>query len=163
MQPLSRPCIHAAALMLQNSRRRILSPLSRRRIDAVALTMPYYAAPPDLCSRMHAAAFTPLSRRLIDDVALTPQHWCRRSDAAAFMQHLARRHIFRSQHLAANLMLPHSRRRIYAAARAPPHLRCSSRGPLGAHFPTPSTTPAGGSRRERAQGWAGEGGGGDCF
>ena len=91
MLPLSHPCIHAAARMLQHSRRCILSPLSRRRIDAVALTMPYLCrrihasacTPPFLCRRMHAAAFTPLSRRRIDAVALTPQHWCRRSDAAA--------------------------------------------------------------------------------
>ena len=96
MLPLSHPCIHAAARMLQHSRRCILSPLSRRRIDAVALTMPYLCrrihasacTPPFLCRSMHAAAFTPLSRSSIGAVALTPQHWRRRihadSHAAAF-------------------------------------------------------------------------------
>ena len=51
----------------------------------------------------------------------------RRSDAAAFMQHLARSSIF-SLILGANLTLQHSRRRMYAAAHASPHLRCCSRG-----------------------------------
>ena len=46
---------------------------------------------------------------------------------AAFMQHLARSSIF-SLILGANLTLQHSRRRMYAAAHASPHLRCCSRG-----------------------------------
>ena len=62
---------------------------------------------------MYAATFTPLSLRRIDAVILTPHQWCRRSDAAAFMQHPARRCIFRCQ--------PH------AAAFTPSHLRCRSR------------------------------------
>ena len=40
MLPLSRPCIHAATLMLQHSHSSTLSLLSRHSIDAVALTMP---------------------------------------------------------------------------------------------------------------------------
>ena len=136
MLPLSHPCIHAAARMLQHSRRCILSPLSRRRIDAVALTMPY------LCRRIHASACTPpfLCRRMPQ---CTPPH-SRRSHAAALMPSLSRRSIG-----AAALMLPPrtpqhfsvatSRRqphaaafmpRIYAAASAQQHLRCSFRGAL---------------------------------
>ena len=78
MQPLSRPCMHAAALTLQHSRR-----------PAAAL----------FCRTDAAALMPSLSRRSIGATALK---------AAAFMQHLARHRICRSQHLAANLTLQHS-------------------------------------------------------
>ena len=84
MLPLSHPCIHAAALMLQNSRRRILSPLSRRSIDAVALTSTHDAIfmPPNSRLRMHAAIFMQPHARCRTHAALIPPHWCRRSHAA---------------------------------------------------------------------------------
>ena len=96
MLPLSHPCIHAAAVMLQHSRRSILSPLSRRRIDAVPLTMPY------LCRQIHASACMPPFYA----AACTQSHSCR-SHAAALAPSLSRNSIG-----AAALMLP---------PRMPPH------------------------------------------
>ena len=103
--------IHASAFMPPHSR----------------LTYAATFAPPQARHHIYTAAFTPLSLCRIDAVVLTPQQWCCRSDAAAFMQHLARSSIF-SLILGANLTLQHSRRRMYAAAHASPHLRCCSRG-----------------------------------
>ena len=78
MLPLSHPCIHAAALMLQHSRRRILSPLSRRRIDAISRHRIFM--PPNSHLRMHAAIFF--------TAACTPP-----SHAAALMPSPSRRSI----------------------------------------------------------------------
>ena len=98
MLPRSHPCIHAAARMLQHSRRCILSPLSRRSIDAVALTLQ------QLCHRSDAAEFK------------------RTSHAAAFFGCS-----ISSRNYDANLTLPHpsvaftlqlAHRSIYAAALA---------------------------------------------
>ena len=70
-------------------------------------------APPHARCHICTAAFTPLSLRSIDAVALTPQQWCCRSDAAAFMQHLACHSLLGAK--------PH------AAAFTPLHLRCRLR------------------------------------
>ena len=74
MLPLSHPCIHAAALMLQHSRHSILSPLSRRHIEAVALTKLFMQQNSRLC--MNAAIFImmPPHARSRIHAALTQQH-----------------------------------------------------------------------------------------
>ena len=152
--------IHAAALF-------------RHSIDAVALTMPYLCSSihvatctqQHLCSSMHTAAFTLLSRRSIDAVALTLQHWCCRIYAApSTLQNFSVAASRSESHVAAFSSS------IYAATRAGTctgtfTLQLSlgrsadGSGQLGAHFPTPSTTPAGGSRPRDGTGRGGAGGG----
>ena len=80
------------------------------------------------CSNIHAGALmlscshhsivSQLSRRLIGATSLTQPHLCSTSQSATFFSH--RIH-------AAALTLLQFCRCIYAAARAPQHLRCSSR------------------------------------
>ena len=170
MLPLSHPCIHAATLMLQHSRRRILSPLSRRRIDAVALTMPYLCrrihasacTPPFLCRSMHAAAFMPLSRQSFGAVALTPQHWCRCSDAAAshaaeFFGRSISPPTSRCRIHAVAFTLPLAHRRICAAALA--RALCRWKRTTRSAFSN-AEHDAGGREPARAgagRGWAGRG------
>ena len=158
------------------------------RVHAAALFRRFHAAAlmPSL-SRCHiyAASFTlQHALRHIYAAACTPQH-ASRSNAAALMPSLSRRgigaaalilpHLFSTSHAAAFFGRSISPR-ISRCSVLPSHLRCPSRtaaftlqlsrgrsaggsGPLGAHFPTLSTTPAGGSRRGRARGGAGRGGG----
>ena len=165
LSPLSRRPICAAALT---------PPHFCRRIHAAACTEPH------LCSRSHAHACMPqhwlcsthAARPPHSFAELTPPHWCRRSHAAALVPPLWKLpHLCSTSH--ATVFVGRSTSpRISRCSILPSHLRWSSSiaaftlqlswgrsaggsGPLGAHFPTQSTTPAGGSRRGRARGGAG--------
>ena len=118
--------VHAAALFRRFHAAAMMPSLSRCHIYAASFTLQHalshiYAAActPQHASRSNAAALMPsLSRRGIGAAALI---------LPAFIQHLACRRIFRSQHLAANLTLqrsavaftlPLAHRSIYTAALA---------------------------------------------
>ena len=148
-------CSHAAAFVLQLSRRSIFAaacapPHTRCHIYAAACT-------PQHSRSCHTASLVPsLSHSSIGGSALMLQHLCSTSHAAAFFGCSISLRISRCRIQPSNLRC-HSRTATFTLQLSRGRFAGGS-GPLKAHFPTPSTTAAGGSRRMRVGGGAGLGG-----
>ena len=162
-------CSHAAAFMPQHLCCCIHAAAFFRRSHAAALM------PSHLRCHIYAAAFAPEHARSHITAAFTES---RSSHSAALMPSLSRHSngvaALMLQHLCSTLnAIAFLGAKPHAAAFTLSHLRCCSRtaaltlqlsrggsaggsGPLGEHFPTQSTTPAGGSWCGQAQGGEGK-------